>query len=412
MQLISAAILFILYTGIFIGILYYACSHNKLQMDGRLAIISFVLRIAMGCFYGLLNAKIYGGDDTWHYHELSLEETRWLLDDPVEYLKNAFRIEHYVQQYEMTHAFESIQYGSFIKILSVFNVFTGGSYYVNVVLFNMITFWGGYYFYLFFKDIFKTDNYILRGILFFFLPLVFWTSGIRKDGMLFLSLGLYLYAFHQYLTTPRSKYILLCVLAIIVLLLNRSLLILTLLPASLAWFLSIKTTWKPYKLQLLTTAVVIILYFLLPIELLTIIVRKNNEFHLLNGGSRMELPELAPSFQSFLQTFPHAFINVFLKPLPFQFKSPLIFLSGIETLIVISSVMMAIIFPKSVNRNRYTESALMAVLTICLINYLIIGFLVPFMGAVIRYRIVFEMLILTICLMSTDWQKTRNYILK
>lgn len=411
MHLISSAILFILYTGIFIGILYYACSNNKLQIESRLAITSFVLRVVMGCFYGFLNAKMYGGDDTWRYFELSLEETSWLLNDPIEYIKNAFSIEHYVQQYEMTHAFESIQYGSFIKMLSVFNVFTGGSYYINVVLFNMITFWGGYYFYLFFKDIFKTDNYILRGVLFFFLPVVFWTSGIRKDGLVFLSLALYLYAFNQYLSTPRLKYILYSAIAVIVLFLNRSLLILTLLPASLAWFLSIKTRWKPYQLQLLTTAVVIILYFLLPIELLTIIVRKNNEFHLLSGGSRMELPELVPSFQSFLQTFPQAFINVFFKPMPFQLKSPLIFLSGIETLIVISSIILAMIFPKSVKSNRFSESAIIAVLTICIINYMIIGYLVPFMGALIRYRIVFEMIILTICLLSTDWQKTRKYIL-
>lgn len=409
--MISSAVLFILYTCFFALILHLSAKKNKLGINSELAVSAFLFKVLMGCLYGYLMETVYGGDDTWNFHALSLEETTIFKRNPVLYIKNMVRIDHYVQEYEMTQMWESVQYGTFIKMLAIFNIFSGGAYYVNVVFFNILSFWGAYSFYLLFKNLFTNDGFLLKGLVFFFLPLVFWTSGVRKDGMVFLSLGLYLYGLSQYLIYKKLKYIFLFLTGITILCLNRSLLILTLLPASAAWYLSIKTKWKPNHIQITTAVLILSLYFILPLDLLSTLIRKNNEFHLLSGTSRVELNALNFSFTNFFQTFPQAFTNVFFKPLPFSFKSPLIFLSGVETIMVLIAVLCAIVFPKNRSNDRFKESAVSALIAICLVNYMVIGYIVPFMGAVIRYRIVFELILLTTCLMLTDWEKIRKYIL-
>lgn len=366
----------------------------------------------MGSAYGYLNTVLYGGDDTWNYHQLSQIETTGLCNDPYLFFKNLFRLEHYVQNYQMTQAWESVQYGAFIKLLAILNLFSGGAYYVNVVLFNMISFWGAYHFYQFFKTAFHTDGFVLQAVIFFFLPVVFWTSGIRKDGLIFLSIGLFLHYFNRYLLHGNRHNLLVCIVALLVLSLNRSLLVLTLLPASLAWFLSVKTKWRPSVLQILITTVLTLLCLMLPFHILDTLIQKNHAFHLLTGGSRVDLPILQPTFKSFVSAFPKALSNVFLKPLPFNIHRPFAFVSGIETLIVLFFSFLAILFSRSFEHAPSIRSTIWALISICLINYLLIGFIVPFVGAIIRYRIVFEFILLTTSLLCIDWAKIKRYIFK
>lgn len=379
-------------------------------MESRYAIAGFIIRVVMGCLYGFLFQKIYNGDDTWHYHYLSLEETKQLWHEPILFLKNCFNWEHYIQTYEMTKSWESVQYGIFIKLLAFLNIFSGGSYYVNVVLFNMIVFWGAYAFYRFFHCVFKGNKKLIWLIVFCFLPVVFWTSGIRKDGLIFLSIGLYLYFFNQFLLNSKRRYLLGCFGAMLLLLMNRNLLVLTMIPTSIAWFISLKTKRDPLFIQSICSIGFLLTAFLLPFPLMETLIRKNNEFHSLKGSSRIHLPVLKNDVINLFQSLPTAIYNVLFKPLPFEVKSPLLFISGMETLFTLSIILIAICMKRTdISRNQQTT--LVAILSIVLLNYLIIGLIVPFSGAIVRYRVIFEFILITSLIMVVDWSRLRRYIL-
>ena len=405
-----SVILFLLYTIAFGCLLHYLATQKKIRISSSAAISGFLIKVLLGCLYGYIFSKKYGGDDTWHYHELSLIETQELMQHPIHFLRNCFSAQHYIQNFVMTKPWESIQYGSFIKMLSFFNVLSGGHYYVNVVFFNMITFWGAYLFYQFFSQLFKHQNRLLWFIIFAFIPLIFWTSGVRKDGMIFLGIALLLYYFNRYLQTIKSKYLIGALIGFGLLILNRNVLALTFIPGCIGWYWSMHKNKNPFLTQVIIASSLFIALFLLPNFLIDTLVRKHQEFDQLTGGSRVHLPTVNSSLQSLLAALPQALSNVLFKPIPLSISNPLIFFSGLETLFTLIVLVLAIFFLRK-DLPTPTKAAIGGLLSICLVNYIVIGLIVPFLGATIRYRVVFEFILIAIGLLSIDWVRLKRYIL-
>ena len=188
---------------------------------------------------------------------------------------------------------------------------------------------------------------------------------------------------------------------------------LTLLPAVVlfVWIRqsSIKLT------HLLTAAVffsVISLYFL-PEKFSLLLQQKRTSFEALTGGSRMEMPELDESRIGLIKTIPHALYNTLLQPLPSSSAGLLSCLSGLDTCLVLLAILLAVFFPESILLNRSQMALLCSLFLLCLINYVIIGMIVPFSGATVRYRAPFEAILLIAVWSLTDFRRIQNkFILK
>lgn len=406
-----SSILLILYIVSFSFILHYLSIRKIITIDSRLAIAGFLIRVTIGCVYGFLFSHYFNGDDTWRYHQQSIEETKRFIQDPVVFVRQLFAYEHYIKHFEMTHPWESIQYGFFIKMLALFNILSGGAYYVNVVLFNMIVFWGAYYFYQLFVALFKAEKKWIGFLVFGFFPVVFWTSGIRKDGLLFLAIGFFLYSFYRFLHTKNRMLLFGCLLSIFLMLLNRASMIYTLIPVSMAWWISFHKS-NPITWQIVILGIMLILYWMLPFSFTAFLIQKNHAFSLLIGSSRVPLPILDDSFTSIAKALPYAIQNVFLSPLPNQLHNPLILCAGVETIGVILALLLFMCFPKRHLLNGSERSTIVALLTLCLLNYVFIGLIVPFLGAIVRYRSIFEWILFSCFILGTDWIKLKRYILK
>ena len=124
-------------------------------------IIIFLLKIMAGIFYGWIGIY-YGGlaqmQDTWRFHTNSIGEYHLLYSNPAEYLTNLFTDPYkdgVSKFFDSTGSFWSdLKGNTFIKILSLLNIFSFGNYYVNVIFYSFITLFGAVSIYRVMTDVF------------------------------------------------------------------------------------------------------------------------------------------------------------------------------------------------------------------------------------------------------------------
>jgi hypothetical protein len=102
-------------------------------------IIIFLLKVMAGIFYGWIG--VYYGElaqmvDTWQFHHLSLKEYQLLKSDPQIFFSDFFH-STYVEGYGGFLATQNSWWNdlkeiSFIKLISLFNLFSFGNYYVKM----------------------------------------------------------------------------------------------------------------------------------------------------------------------------------------------------------------------------------------------------------------------------------------
>ncbi len=403
-----AYFLFFFYLFLFLILVKYLDRKNIIKIDPKIAAAAFLLKVVLACLYGYIFLRYYHGDDTWMYHRQGLEETAFLKRDPLHFLHSLIDPTSY-SRYMMTTYWQELEYASLIKLLAILNVFSGGEYYVNAVLFSMLTFWGGYFYYRFFSKLFPGKEMLFLLVFFFFIPMVFWTSGIRKDGMIFLSSALFFYCLHRFMAERRTLFLLFSALALLLLSLNRNFVALSMVPASAAWLISHYRGSKPWKTFLFVYLISVFLFFLSsvtgPFNLPASFVQRQADFLALKGGSYVELDKLEPEPLSFLRLLPQAINHVFLRPFPGEYRAALYVFSSVETYLVLLVFLLFFIFPVKGIRQTLFSGPLLAVLFFALTNYLFIGFTIPFLGAIVRYRIVFESLLLAVAAAHVDWKK-------
>ncbi|HZH94521.1 MAG TPA: hypothetical protein VEY06_01500, partial [Flavisolibacter sp.] len=166
-------------------------------------IIFFFLKVLAGIFYGWIG--VYYGElaqmvDTWGYHYESLKEYQLLLDDPSDFFSSLFKTTYDTGYSGFLTSGNSwwtdLKSNSLLKVLALFNLFSFGNYYVNLVFFSFITLFGPIAIYRVMKDIFPTKKMVVLAATFLVPSFLYWTSGIHKDGIIFLGFAMIIYHFY------------------------------------------------------------------------------------------------------------------------------------------------------------------------------------------------------------------------
>ena len=262
-----------------------------------------------------------------------------------------------------------LEYALLVKTLAIFNVLSQGNYYINVVLFNLVIFWGHYWLFLFFTFLFPDSRKNLFIIIFFFLPAVFWLSGIRSDGLLFFFFALFI------LSLQRGKVVKATV-GLAGTFIMRPEFALLLALATLAWRL---------KSYVITYSVAAILFFSTGLD--GFVARKQHQFMALRG-SRLHLDALEPTVASYISVFPQALLNSFFG---MSFKNSFQIFAALETLLVWLIIAAALIRQPRLP----SDNMLRMLLCFSVSVYLFVGYIVPFPGAIVRYRIIPELILVT-----------------
>jgi hypothetical protein len=407
-------LLIILLFAIFGFFLYRWNRHHAVHLSAAEIFAAYALKVLLGCAYGYIFLTWYGGDDTWYFHNGSLEEQRKLLNDPWQFFADlnpvpAFqRNEGFVEGWYFY--LSDLEFWLLSKPMAIFNFISQGNYYVNVVFFCFVTIWANIWLFRLYVTEFPGKRTAILITLFFLPTLVFWLSGIRGDGLLVFFLGLLLIRFQQWLTQPRIRLLLPIIIALIGITILRSTLLFLLAPALLSWFISVR-----FKTRVLVTALVVyttslLLFFGSALispqhNLPNIIVAKQQSYLKLKASTRFHLDTLEATPGSFLRVLPQAANNTFLRPYLWEWKGILQLAAAIETLLLLLLLALYVVNRETNGPATLRNPLLFFPLLFGISLYLFIGYTVPFPGAIVRYKIPGEIFLVLPFVIAVNWRR-------
>ena len=303
-----------------------------------------------------------------------------------------------------------------IKLVSIFNILSRGDYYINSLFFNFIIFFGHVCFYKLFIKIYADKKiWVIIGC--FLLPsTIYFSSGIHKDGLVFLMLAVVIYCVYQSLLKQHfnTKRSLLFVVSLALLFLLRNFVLLALLPALFAWILAAKTKWNAAIVFASVYVLSALLFFNIgtvtsKINPPEIIAQKQAAYKSLPvAATQIKLTPLEPTFKSFTINAPQALGHVLLMPYPGQQPVKSLLPFSFELLFYLLLFFLFLFFRRK-DAVPVNKPFLFFVLFFTLTVFLFIGYIVPNIGSLIRYRSLFFPIMITPLLCCIQWKRLEYF---
>jgi hypothetical protein len=380
-------------------------------------VIIFLLKIMAGIFYGWIGVY-YGGlaqmQDTWSFHAGGIQEYHLLYNNPHEYFTNLFRDPYeggILKFFDSNDSYWNDLKGNvLIKLFSVFNIFSFGSYYVNVIFYAFITLFGAVAIYKVMDDVFPGKKITVLLATFMVPSFLYWTSGLHKEGLIFTGISLIIYVIYFGYKEKRFgiKRILLLLTGLIMLLVFRNFLLVLIIPAVIAWMLA---NQRPrYGLAIFASVYLLfgILFFtaryVIPrFDFPQAVVDKQQAFIKLKGAnSFIPIRELEPTAVSFLKNTPQAINLSTIRPYPSDVRHILSLAAAIE----IDGLLLLFLLFLFLHRNGLRSRNLIYFCVFFSFSVLLaIGFSVNNLGAIVRYRSVIIPLLVIPMMAGVDWKK-------
>lgn len=391
-------------------------------VSSKIIVLLFLLKIAAGIAIGWLSLHFYGtGNDYWDVNTEAWKEYQILMNDPGKYFSNIFTSGYpdgYSGFFSSVDSFWNDLKGNIIiKLVSVFNIFSRGDYYINSLFFNFLVFFGHVALYRVFTKVYPgSSTLVIIGC--FLLPsLIYFSSGIHKDGIVFLMLAVLIYSVYQSLEQNRlnKKYLLLIIASLILLLLIRHFIFIALVPAIIAWIISVKFKQAPLKVFAIVYVISGLLLFnidslisqLKPLEIIT---RKQYDYmHLPGSETAINLKTLNPNFKSFASNTPQALNHVLFRPYLWELPVKSLLPLNIE-LLFYQLLFLAFLFFRRKETSLPNAPFIWVTIVFTLTILLLTGYIVPNLGSIVRYRSIYLPLIITPLLCSIDWDKVKNLV--
>jgi hypothetical protein len=401
---------------LFYSILFIFLIHRIIRKKVTLSVteltLAFLFKVLLGCLYGYIYGHFYNGDDTWMYHKYAQEELQLLFNDPLQFITNIGPAGSFAWAGGgfwdgMSAWIHTLENHLIAKILAIANLFSGSNYYINVVFFNFVLFWGHYWLFSVYVQEFPEKRKPLLLLIFFFPPLVFWLSGIRSDGLVLFFLALLLLHFRRWLYYNKYGSAVYCALSAIGIIIFRSQVLLLVIPALAAWYISVKFNRKPLLTFLAVLGTCCLLFFATAWvspgkNLPQVIVQRQQAFMELQG-TRFQLDSLQPTAGSFTRVLPQAISHTFIRPYIWEAKGALQLMTAAAIMVFWGLVLLAIIKKEMHWKHILCKPLILFSLSFGITLYIFVGYTIPFPGAIVRYKAVPELLLLAVPVICTNW---------
>ena len=392
------------------GLIYIIIRNKKDALSFPQILFFFACKIIAGEVYGYIFKRFYHGDDTWALNNDSILQYKRLLQSPLQFIKDVFSDTPVPENDEFHHFasyLETLEYAIVTKTMAIFNLISQGNYYINVVFFNFLGFFGVYFFYkLLAAQLDKQHLHLAAIVLFLFPPALFWLSGIRTEGLLLLFTGILLYLFNRWMKEKKIIDALVCLSCFGMAVILRNGFAVLIVPPLIAWWVVHAYKTRTSTTFLVTYAICIFAAvagsFLLPANLnvFSIIALRQHEFMGLQGNTRFALTPLTANPLSFIKVLPESLLNTFIRPFMWEAKGLLQWFSSIENIVVLMLLIASFINIKRSENGLRNASLAWVLLVTGLCNYIVIGCIVPFPGAIVRYKIIPELFLVGACLIA------------
>ncbi len=384
-------------------------------------IILFLLKVMAGILYGWIG--IYYGNlaqmvDTWSYHYASVSEYRQLYTHPYEFLVSIFHNEYPGGYLNFFSSYDSywndLKGRTFIKVLSLFNLFSFGYYYVNIIFYSFLSLFGPMAVYRVMTDVFPRRKAPVLVACFLIPSFLYWTSGIHKDGLIFTGISLVVY--HLYFSLKEKRFgirrLLGILLGLVIILAFRNFLLLVLAPALVSWIWAARRGRRPWLVFTLVYGAFVLLFFTARLisprfDFPEAVAAKQRDFLHLSGGSAVPTRRLQPQFLSFLANAPQAISLSAVRPYPSDVRHLLSLAAAIEINGLLLLVLIFLVW-------RLPAPASGPFFYFCLFFsfsvLLTIGYTVNFLGAIVRYRSIIFPFLLAPMFALIDWNRISRFL--
>ena len=331
----------------------------------------FALHVLAGLLHNIIAYRYFPGHgDIWDYFWKSFLYRHRLVSDFDAFLAD-------------NSTFTYVSHNGLIYIQMILNVFSFDHMDIDTLLFAFPVFMGNIALFRTFRERFAGDPTAAFTV--FLLPSVlFWTSCVYREGILYMLLGFFLLALHRLLTTGfQTGRFLRCAICLLVTAYFRIGFALTLLPALFIWCWLEKPTARPLLRKTAAAAIAAMLLILFFFSIPQVLASWQKEFYDLQGHSRLALPALDGSWSGLILTLPDAAFNGLFQPLPGAGGQPIYLVFSIELLILWAVAVLAIL------RRPALPPFSIFCLVFALTGMLLVGLFVPFAGTIVRYRSIY-----------------------
>jgi len=377
---------------------------KKSGIPQKWLIILFLARAFTGVFNCFLSYHFFISSDSLAFHNAALAENHWLKTYPFYFFREFFT------NYGNNFSGILVTSGSFwnnlksnviIKTLAFLDFFTLRNFYINTLIFNISVFAGSIALFRVLNKRLPINKTALIIGVFLFPSGLFFTSAIHREGLAWMFLSFFIMMVDRLMSDGFSwKRMSFALFSLLILFSVRNYLTFVIIPALIAWWISYKKIKSPLLINvvifLLSVVVLFNLKYLIPqADFPQFIANRLSDFDAISGKSRTYLPmsPLAPNFQAFITNFPIAFYHSFILPVWWDIRTYLE-LPFVVELLTVKILFIIWLFKK---KSPPTPVALF-ILFISIASIIMIGYTVPNMGAIIRYRSIYLNLIFILLL--------------
>ncbi len=426
-------IVHILITALFLGLFAWLILRHSFFQDPRISRKAFLGAFLLKFLAGLILWGIYsfyypmkGHSDAFNYFNEAMVLHEALYEDPLAYLDLLVgtdlsdggarpyieRVSHWVKPYNYGMVND---YRTVIRANMLCRLVSFGYYHVHTAIFCFVSFLGLTALYKSFVRYLPDKRMACFGAAFLIPSVVFWGSGVLKEGILLFAMGYFVLFALRSFEDRRWSVLPLFLLLAFLLVFIKTYVLLALIPGLLC-FAFVRT----FRIRAVLASFLIghlllgaTAWFLpkmgLQYDIPRILRLKQEAFYnvawMHEAGSVTQAPALK-SDGDFFTGLPHAWWNALFRPHLFEMEKSLYAPPALENAVLLLGLLLAALFwkrpPPSIRPFFYWSISFVLVLGA------VIGFTTPVLGAIIRYQIPLLPFYIFAVLCSLDWERLRG----
>ncbi len=400
-------LLTIVYSLIFIAFISRLSFYKIDGISGNWVIAAFAVKVLAGSLLYLVYTYYYkerNNADIYKYFDDSKILYNALWNNPHDFLKIFFSFgndtpyfdKYYGQMNNWYGIYPTNLYGDghiMIRFNALARIISFQYLNVHTVIMNFLSFTGLIGMIRFFRMEGRKQKLLF--LMIFLMPsLLFWGSGVLKEGLILFSLGIILFHFRQFAEGQNQWWrILLMLIALIILRYTKFYIFALILPLLVS---GLWVSMSKRKFILLKYAFLILLaigagsqlYRVNPYNKISeLLANKHNGFVKeaieAKAGSLFDTAMMQPSWPEILKATLPGFLNTLLRPLPWESVNPFMLMASAENLLIIFLILFVLFrLKKPADLNLFIFSVIFFLLV-----YSVSGLISPISGALVRYKI-------------------------